>query len=112
MVTNPATLEMQFRSLGREDPVEKEMTSHSSILAWAIPMDGGVWQATVHGVAKSQTRVSPLSTRRKPPCGRSPEMPAGVKSDESGTSGRQCKHGLTVQTAVTMSVSFAMCVFT
>ena len=56
---------MQFRSLGREDPVEKEMTSHSSILAWEIPMDGGAWQATVHGVAKSQTRVSPLSTRKK-----------------------------------------------
>jgi len=29
--------EMQVRSLGREDPLEKEMAAHSSILAWRIP---------------------------------------------------------------------------
>jgi len=29
------------------------MATHSSILAWENPMDRGVWQATVHGVAKS-----------------------------------------------------------
>ena len=34
------------------------MTTHSSILAWRIPMDREVWQATVHGVAKSRTRLS------------------------------------------------------
>ena len=45
-------------SLGREDPLEEGIATHSSILAWTIPMDGGVWQATVHGVAKSQTRLS------------------------------------------------------
>ena len=28
---------MQVRSLGREDPLEKEMATHSSILAWEIP---------------------------------------------------------------------------
>ena len=28
------------------------------ILAWRIPMDRGAWQATVHGVAKSRTRLS------------------------------------------------------
>ena len=28
---------MPVRSLGREDPLEKEMTTHSSILAWKIP---------------------------------------------------------------------------
>ena len=28
---------MQIRSLGREDPLEKEMATHSSILAWEIP---------------------------------------------------------------------------
>ena len=32
------------------------MATHSSILAWRIPMDRGVWPAMVHGVAKSQTR--------------------------------------------------------
>ena len=29
--------EMQVRSLGQEDPLEKEMATHSSILAWRIP---------------------------------------------------------------------------
>ena len=36
-------------SLGREDPLEKEMSTHSSILAWENPMDRESWQATVHG---------------------------------------------------------------
>ena len=35
-----------------------EMAPHSTTLAWKIPMDGGAWQAAVHGVAKSQTRLS------------------------------------------------------
>ena len=34
------------------------MATCSSILAWRIPMDRGDWWATVHGVAKSQTRLS------------------------------------------------------
>ena len=34
---------------------EGGMATHSSILAWKIPMDRGAWWATVHGVAKSQT---------------------------------------------------------
>ena len=29
--------------------------THSSILAWRIPMDGEDWQATVHGITKSRT---------------------------------------------------------
>ena len=33
----PAKQETQVRSLGREDPLEKEMATHSSILAWEIP---------------------------------------------------------------------------
>ena len=32
-----ATWETQVRSLGQEDPLEKEMATHSSILAWKIP---------------------------------------------------------------------------
>ena len=35
-----------------EDPLEKEMEIHSSILAWENPMDRGAWQATVHGVER------------------------------------------------------------
>ena len=34
------------------------MAAHSSTLAWGIPWKGGAWQATVHGVAKSRTRLS------------------------------------------------------
>ena len=33
----PAMQETQVRSLGREDPLEKEIATHSSILAWEIP---------------------------------------------------------------------------
>ena len=33
----PAMKQMQVQSLGGEDPLEKEMAAHSSILAWEIP---------------------------------------------------------------------------
>ena len=45
-------------SLGGEDPLEKEMATHSNILAWENPMDRGTWLATVHGVTKSWTPLS------------------------------------------------------
>ena len=48
----PAMQELWVRFLGREDPLEKEMASHSSILAWRIPWTEGAWQATVHGIAR------------------------------------------------------------
>ena len=51
MVKNPLVMwETWVRSLSREDPLKEGMASHSSILAWRIPMDRGAWQATVHGV--------------------------------------------------------------
>ena len=34
------------------------MATHSSILAWRIPMDRGAWWATVYGVTKSQTGLT------------------------------------------------------
>ena len=43
----------QVRSLGQEDPLEKAMAPHSSILAWRIPCTEEPGQATVHGVAES-----------------------------------------------------------
>ena len=49
-------------SLGWEDSLEEEMATHSSILAWRIPVDIEAWQATVHKVAKSRTRLKQLST--------------------------------------------------
>ena len=59
MVKNlPAMQETLVQFLGWEDPLEEGMAVHSSILAWRIPMDGGPWQATVHGFAKSQTPQS------------------------------------------------------
>ena len=54
MVKNlPIMLETWVRSLGWEDLLEEGMATHSSILAWRIPMDRGAWWATVHGVAES-----------------------------------------------------------
>ena len=44
--------------LGQEDPLEEGMATHSSILAWRIPMDRGAWQAMVHGVTRSWTQLS------------------------------------------------------
>ena len=50
--------------LGWEDPLEKDMATHSSVLAWRIPMDRGAWRATVHGVAESDT-TEQLSTAQQ-----------------------------------------------
>ena len=47
--------ETQVRSLGQNDPLEKEVATHSSILAWRIPQTE---KPTVHGIPKSQTRLS------------------------------------------------------
>ena len=54
------------RSLGLEDPLEEGMATHSSILAWKNknPMNRGGWWATVHGVAKSWTRLSDSAQSR------------------------------------------------
>ena len=54
----PTIWETWVRSLGGEDPLEKEMATHSSTLAWKIP-----WEepGRLHGVAKSWTRLSDLT---------------------------------------------------
>ena len=52
------TQEMQVQPLSREDSLEEEMATHSSILAWKIPWTEEPGGATVHGVAKSWTRLS------------------------------------------------------
>ena len=46
------------QSLGWENTLDEGMATHSCILVWKIPMDRGAWWATVHGVSKSQTRLS------------------------------------------------------
>ena len=48
------TQEMLVQSLGREDPLEEEMATHSSILAWRIPWTKGAWWATVHRVGRKE----------------------------------------------------------
>ena len=59
----PTMQETCVHSLVQEDPLEKGVATHSSILAWRTPwtwnvcVDSGAWWATVHGVAKSQTRL-------------------------------------------------------
>ena len=56
----PAMWETQVRSLGREDPLEKEMATHSSILARRI-----TWTeepGELHGVAESRTRLSDFNS--------------------------------------------------
>ena len=40
---------------GLKDSLEEGMATHSSILAWKVPMDRGAWWATVHGVIESDT---------------------------------------------------------
>ena len=39
----PALQKTWVQSLGQEDPLEKEMATHSSVLAWENSMDGGAW---------------------------------------------------------------------
>ena len=56
MVKNPpAVWETWVQSLGWEDLLEKGMATHTSILAWRIPMDRRAQRASAHGVTKSWT---------------------------------------------------------
>ena len=58
------------QSLGQEDPLEKGMATHSSILAWRIPMDIGAWWPTVHGVTENpldRKEIKPLNPKGNEP---------------------------------------------
>ena len=58
MIKNPPEMqETRVQSLGWEDPLEEGMATHSSILAWRIPMDRGALWAAVHGVIMSQIQL-------------------------------------------------------
>ena len=54
---NTGDIKHTFRSLGWEDPLVKELTTHSSVLAWKR-RDRGAWWAITYVVTKSQTRLS------------------------------------------------------
>ena len=53
--------EMQVLSLSWEDPLEKEMATHSHILAWENSTNRGTWRATVEGVAEGQEQLSAVT---------------------------------------------------
>ena len=62
---NAGAKETWVQFLGREDPLEEEMATHSHVLAretpyscWENPMDRRGWEPAVHGVAKSWTQLS------------------------------------------------------
>ena len=58
MVENlTAVQETWVQPLGREDPLEKGMATHSGILAWRIPWTGA-WWAKVHGIEENRTCLS------------------------------------------------------
>ena len=54
--------ETWVRSLGWEDPLEEEMTTHSSILAWKIPWTEEADGLQSMGVAKSRTQLNDFRT--------------------------------------------------
>ena len=58
MVKNsPVMQETQVQSLDWEDPLEKEMATHCSILAWEISWTEEAQWATVHGVAEESDMI-------------------------------------------------------
>ena len=59
--------ETWVQSLGWEDPLEKEMVTHSSILAWKIPWTEEPAWAILHRVAKSWTRLSDFTSFQRCP---------------------------------------------
>ena len=61
----PAMGETWVWSLGWEDPMEEGIETHSSILAWKIPMDRGAWWATVHRVTELDTTEWPSTAHWK-----------------------------------------------
>ena len=59
MVKNQLAMqETQVRSFGWEDPLEKGMATHSSILAWRIPWTEQPGRLQLMGVAENRTRLS------------------------------------------------------
>ena len=53
-----------IQSLGQEDPLEKEVVTGSSILAWENPW-AGAWRATVHGVARVRHDLATKQQQQK-----------------------------------------------
>ena len=58
----PTMWETRVQSLGREDPPGEGNGNPLQYSCLENPVDGGAWLATVHGVAKSRTRLSDFTT--------------------------------------------------
>ena len=57
--------ETQIQSLGQEAPLQEGMATHSSILAWRIPVSRRAWWAMVHSISKSWTWLKWLRTHAR-----------------------------------------------
>jgi len=62
----PAMQEILVPFLSWEDTLEEGIATHSSILVWRIPVDGRAWQATVHVVTESWTRLRLTTAQHSP----------------------------------------------
>ena len=66
MVKNPPAMqEIWVQSLDWEDPLDEGMATHSSILAWRIPMDPGAGWAIVHRVPESDMIEQRTNIKKK-----------------------------------------------
>ena len=86
----PAMQETRVRSLGREDPLEKGMATHSSILAWRIPMDRGY---SPWGCKELDTTEPPVFSRF---CQTSSILACGSFEEPSVSLVKGCKTSLTL----------------
>ena len=57
--------ETQVRSLGQEDPLEKEVATHLQYSCLGNPIDRGAWQATIDGVAKTVRQKLASTTKQE-----------------------------------------------
>ena len=79
MVESPLAMqETQVRSLGQEDPLEEEMATRSSILAWRIP-----WTEEPGGLQSRDCKELDVTERRTPCCGRAVSRVLGLSSLDS-----------------------------
>ena len=80
--------ETQVQSLGWEDLLETEMAPHPSTLAWGIPgTEGPGGLHTLHGVAKSRTRLKRRGTRASVPHSPRPDLGQNQSEALPGTGG-------------------------
>jgi len=61
--SSPTMQKRWVQSLGWEDPLEKEMATHYSILAWRIPWTEGTGGPQSTGSQKSSTQISDQTTK-------------------------------------------------